>query len=210
MPGWVKHAIAHLRSNAMYSVATWLSPADYHVFDFCAGELADVLENHCATGGTERSRLQQENEQLRKALRNVRLSAAAARTFGHSGNVVPEKQIERKNDRLDHILRFCADAGETGSILRSGYDPGSHEWTLEMTNRVTAAESSLASLRSTLAQVRKSADWWREKWGNYADGATINPRGLMPVGALIQALNEHDKWIAELALVTREDGKQEP
>lgn len=62
---------------------------------------------------------QADAETLRKALRNVRLSAAAARTFGHSGTPTLEAQIAKKNDKLDHILRYCAEAGETGSILRA-------------------------------------------------------------------------------------------
>jgi hypothetical protein len=81
--------------------------------------------NHAAWKRLEAlaNRQQQEQHELRRAIRNVRLSAASARTFGHSGTPTLEAQVAKKNEKLDHILRFCAEVGETGNILRGDAAP---------------------------------------------------------------------------------------
>lgn len=60
-----------------------------------------------------------EAERLRWTIRNIRLCAAVGRLFGHQATPhTPEKMVERKDFRFDQILKYCADAGETGSLLR--------------------------------------------------------------------------------------------
>lgn len=94
-------------------------PWHYYRFEHDAmKKMLDQLSARAEAAEAEVVALRQRIAAMEKAVRNIRLSAAAARTFGHSGAVALDKQIERKNARLDSILRFCADIGEVGSVLR--------------------------------------------------------------------------------------------
>ena len=64
-----------------------------------------------------------------RVLRNIRMSAARGRVTGHhrSTPMSPERQIEKKDKALDDILRFCAEVGVVGSILRAEHTPRTEE-----------------------------------------------------------------------------------
>jgi hypothetical protein len=56
-----------------------------------------------------------------QAIENIRLSAAGALSYGHQATPLsPKRMIERKEEYLRNILKFCADVGSIGTILRSG------------------------------------------------------------------------------------------
>ncbi|HEX2594712.1 MAG TPA: hypothetical protein VHL34_24630 [Rhizomicrobium sp.] len=53
------------------------------------------------------------------ALENVRLAAARGRCYGHQATPQTlERMVEQKDKAFDAILKYCADAGVVGSILR--------------------------------------------------------------------------------------------
>lgn len=63
--------------------------------------------------------LEAEVARLREALRNIRLSAARGRAFGHQATPQAlDLMVIKKDAALGDVLRFCADAGEKGSVLR--------------------------------------------------------------------------------------------
>lgn len=59
-----------------------------------------------------------------RTIRNIRLSAAAGRVYGHGQTVhTLERVIERKDLALDQIINYCAQVGVVGSILRGQAAP---------------------------------------------------------------------------------------
>jgi hypothetical protein len=53
------------------------------------------------------------------ALRNIRLAAARGASFGHQVTQQPlALMVEKKDKALRDILRYCAEAGYEGSVLR--------------------------------------------------------------------------------------------
>ena len=96
----------------------------------------------------------QEIARLKWTIRNIRLCAAMGRSFGHNATPqTPEKMVERKDFRLDRVLKYCADAGETGSILRS--DEGA-----AVTNK---------PYLDRLAELQQEIDQWKQKCIEYAE-----------------------------------------
>lgn len=80
------------------------------------------------------------------ALRNIRLRAARGRTFGHQATPQTlERMVQAKDEALTDILRYCADAGEVGSILRR--DTGDYEGDRAVEAARARADADLMSAR---------------------------------------------------------------